>query len=227
MGVFIVNIIMVLCIFTYFMGALHYLVEKVANTSYIVMPMSVGFAILLVCMMKISKLEWKEFGITKLHWKRAVCEGFLLPIPLVIFCIAVKVVSAKIVPDLFGSQIFDFFGLIKNPDNRTWSYWILLNCSYWFLIVPVQELVVRGGIQGLLVHLLSGKYKLLMSLIISNMIYSTLHLFLGFVISIVVFLGGMYIGWIYSRTNNLISSTIAHAILGTLTVSLVQIEIYH
>jgi len=53
------------------------------------------------------------------------------------------------------------------------------------------------------------------------LIFSTAHLFMSFQIGILVFVGGLYLGWLYSRTHNLVGVWVAHWLLGSWALSVV------
>lgn len=219
MGLFLINIITVLCIFAYSLDGLQYLISIVPNTSYVALPLTLFMGIFLLIMMKFSRLSWREFGITLTNWKRAVFEGFVFPIPILGFGIFIKWAFIQLDPAYAGRQIFEPFAAIQDVSQHTWGHWLTLNVIYWFLMVPIQELLTRGGLQGLLEDFLIGKHRVLISILISNLIFSTVHVFFALHFGLIVFFGGLFIGWIYSRTHNLISSWIAHALLGTWALS--------
>jgi CRP-like cAMP-binding protein len=219
MGLFLIEIITVLCLFAYSLDGLQYLISVVPNTSYVALPLTLLMGVFLLVMMKYSKLSWKEFGLTLSNWKRAVFEGIVFPIPILGFGVFIKWAVIHLHPAYAGRALFEPFAAFTDPAQRTWGYWIAFNAIYWFFIVPIQELLTRGGLQGLLEHFLTGKHRVLISILISNLIFSTVHVFFALHFGLIVFFGGLFIGWIYSRTHNLISSSIAHAVLGTWALS--------
>jgi membrane protease YdiL (CAAX protease family) len=82
-------------------------------------------------------------------------------------------------------------------------------------VTPLQELIVRGGLQGPLEVFLTEKNSTIKAIIVSNLMFATVHLFLGMDIAILVFFAGLYFGWLYSRHHTLIGVILAHGILGT------------
>lgn len=52
------------------------------------------------------------------------------------------------------------------------------------------------------------------AIFLSNLIFSTMHLFMSVNLALLIFLAGIYFGWLYSRTRNLLGVTLAHALLG-------------
>jgi len=214
MGMFLVYIITGLCLFAYALSSLQYLVRKAPSSSYIALPLTLLIGASLLILMKLSKLSWSEFGVTLDNWRRSVFEGIVFPIPILGACLFVKWMLTLYDSDYAGQSLFEPFAVIEHPENKTWAFWFAANAIYCFFMVPIQELLTRGALQGLLADFLIGRWRVPLSILASNLVFSTVHVYFSLHTGVIVFLGGIYIGWIYSRTHNLISSMLAHAILG-------------
>jgi hypothetical protein len=214
MGLFLVFIITSLCFFAFALDSLEDLVKRIPNSAYISLPLTLLIGVFLLILMKFSKLSWTEFGIGKSNWRQAVIEGVIYPIPLLGACLLLKWMLILFHPEYFQHPFFEPFAMIQDPEDRTWLYWMSGVAVYSLFMVPIQELLTRGALQGLLEDFLVGKHKVLVAILCSNLMFSTIHVYFSFHIGIIVFFGGIYIGWIYSRNHNLISSWIAHAVLG-------------
>jgi len=105
-----------------------------------------------------------------------------------------------------------------NADPKTWWTFLLI---YILIVAPLQEFLSRGGLQGPLEEFLSSKYKVPLAILVSNLLFSTMHLFMSLEIALLVFIPGVYFGWLYSRTHNLLGVWIAHALVGTIGLSIV------
>ena len=214
MGIFLIYIVAGLCIFAYALSSLEHLLEIVPNSSYVALPLTLILGIGVLGMMKNSKLSWREFGISTKNWKQSTFEGFFFTIPILAIALGAKWILTMVLPEFAGRTLLEPFATIQDPAQQNWSYWIAFNMIYAFFMVPIQELLTRGALQGLLEDFLTGKYRILLSILMSNLIFSTIHVYLSLHLGFIVFLGGLFIGWIYSRTHNLIGSSIAHALLG-------------
>jgi CRP-like cAMP-binding protein len=219
MGAFLIVIITVLCLFTYSLNGLEYLMRVVPTTSYVALPLTFVMGIFLLILMRYSKISWRGFGLTLTNWKQAVFEGIIFPIPLLALGLLCKWAFIEFKPEYAGHPLFEPFAVFADPQDKTIWDWLALNSIYWIIMVPIQELLVRGALQGLMENFLTGKYRVFFAILVSNLIFSTTHIFFALHFGLIVFIGGIYIGWIYSRTHNLISSCIAHAILGTWALS--------
>jgi hypothetical protein len=187
------------------------------RSSFITLPMTLVFFIYFLFLMKISNFPLSTFGITLKNWKRAVFEGVVFTIPFAAVILAVKWFLISFVPHYIGRPLIE--GLASmNTNPKAW--WTLL-VIYILLIAPIQEFLCRGGLQGPLEEFISSKYKILLAILVSNLIFSTFHLFMSLEIGMLVFVPGIYFGWLYSRTHNLLGVWIAHAIVGTIGLSIV------
>jgi len=215
LGNLLVYIIMLLTLYTYSLSPLQYLFTIVTNTAYVTMPVTfviVGSVFLLI---RVSNLSWDQFGVSLTNWKQATFDGLVLPIPFLLGGVLFKWLLTQHHSNYIGHPIIEPFTMFLDPETHNWSSWFQMAAVYWFFVVPIQELLTRGALQGLFEHFLLTKHKVFISILLSNLIFSTTHLFFSPFISSLVFLGGLYIGWVYSRTHNLISSCLAHGILGT------------
>jgi CRP/FNR family cyclic AMP-dependent transcriptional regulator len=221
MGMLIIGIIIFLTSFMYVMIWLKTIINEVPNTSYISVPLTFGFGLSIFIFLKYFKLSFYEMGITTVNWKKSLFEGlFVTGLLAAIFFPVFKWFLIKYVPHYAGRPIFEPFELIQDPSHRNWGYWLKLNLMYVFVTIPVQELVCRGGIQGILEKFLTGKHRVILSILASNLMFGSTHAFLAPYISITVFISGCYMGMIYHRTHNLLASYCAHVVVGLSALSI-------
>ncbi|MDI1353066.1 MAG: CPBP family intramembrane metalloprotease, partial [bacterium] len=74
----------------------------------------------------------------------------------------------------------------------------------YLLLTPLQELIVRGGVQSSLQEFLSGKYRVLMAIVVSNLIFSMTHLHMSIGMGLFVLVYGIYWGFLYARQGHII-----------------------
>ena len=82
------------------------------------------------------------------------------------------------------------------------------------LSVPLQELVVRGALQGFLHEFLSGRGRLTWAIVLSNLMFSTAHVFISPFYSYATFGLGLFWGVLYARQGTLVGVSVSHAIVG-------------
>jgi CRP-like cAMP-binding protein len=217
LGNFFVYIVIMLSLFTFSLDGLKYIMTAGKNSSYITLPLTLAFFVFFIFFIKTSNFPLSTFGLTLANWKKAVREGIVFTIPFAAVIVAVKWVLISSVPHYMGRPLIE--GLTAmNADPKTWWMFLVI---YILVIAPLQELLSRGGLQGPLEEFLSSKYKVPLAILVSNLLFSTLHLFMSLEIGLLVFIPGVYFGWLYSRTHNLLGVWIAHALVGTVGLSIV------
>jgi hypothetical protein len=217
LGNFFVYIVIMLSLFTFSLDGLKYIMNVGKNSSYITLPLTLAFFVFFILFMKTSSFPLSTFGLTLKNWKKAVFEGIVFTLPFAALILAVKAVLISYLPHYMGRPLIEGLTSMR-ADPKTW--WTFL-AIYILLIAPLQEFLSRGGLQGPLEEFLSSKYKVPLSILVSNLLFSTMHLFMSLEIGLLVFIPGVYFGWLYSRTHNLLGVWIAHALVGTVGLAIV------
>jgi len=217
LGNFFVYIVIMLSLFTFSLDGLKYIMNAGKNSSYITLPLTLAFFFFSIFFIKTSNFPLSTFGLTFKNWKKAVFEGIAFTIPFVAVIVAVKWVLIHTLPHYMGRPIIEGLAAMK-ADPKTWWTFLVI---YILLIAPLQEFLSRGGLQGPLEEFLSSKHKVPLAILVSNLLFAALHLFMSLEIGLLVFIPGVYFGWLYSRTHNLLGVWIAHALVGTVGLSIV------
>lgn len=218
-GLFMVNVIVALCLFTFFLSWITEQQAGALSTTTITLPLTLGFVILFVLIMRGSNLPLSTFGLTTKNWRVAVKESLLYTTAFCVFVQFVKVMLIHTTTKYSGHDVFEPYlaiNLSKTSASLTpQQVWWMIFAIYWLIVSPLQELIVRGGLQGPLEVFLTEKYATVKAIFVSNLMFATAHLFMGLNISFYVFIAGIYFGWLFSRHHTLIGVILAHAILGT------------
>ena len=218
LGLFMMNVIIALCLFTFFLTWITQQSANAISSTKISAPVTGIFVILFLLIMKDSKLPLRTFGLTTHNWLKAVVESILFSIVVCGIIVVFKWILIKTTIRETGKERGEPFLQIHADKNTTLlmkeNMWWMIFITYVFIIVPLQELIVRGGLQSTLEVFLTEKHINLKAIIVSNLLFSTTHLFLGTEIALLVFIGGIYFGWLYMRHHTLIGVILAHGIVG-------------
>jgi hypothetical protein len=216
--VVMINIIVALCLFTFIYSWLISMEDDAMASTVISLPLTLGFAFFFLFIMKASKLKLSMFGLTMKNWRNSVREALLFTSILCCIVVLIKWIVIHTTQKYTGHSVFEpfitivshqgFYGLTQAEE------WLIILFIYTIIITPLQELIVRGGLQAPLEIFLPGKYVTLKAIIISNLIFSTTHLEMSIIMSVGALIAGFYFGWLYSRHHTLIGVTLAHALLG-------------
>lgn len=216
-GNFFVYVVIMMSLYTFSLDGLKYIMNVGKNSSYVTLPLTIAFLIFSLFLMRMMSFPLKTFGLTLDKWKRSIIEGIGFTIPFAAVIVAVKWLLINYVPHYAGRPLIE--GIAEMSSNpKTWWTFLFI---YILIVVPLQEFLSRGGLQGPLEEFLSSKYKVPLAILVSNLLFSTMHLFMSLEIGLLVFIPGVYFGWLFSRTHNLLGVWIAHAIVGTVGLSIV------
>lgn len=224
MGQFLVYIVVILALLLYSFRFLGFELKQAGTTTYVSTPIIIFLTFFVFLMIWSSELPLEVFGLTLKNWKRSVVEGLLMTIPICVLALVVKYLLMEFTNLYENRPLFDLFSLTSDPNYHTLTYWALVNFFY-ALFVPVQELMARGSLQGLLERFFIGKWKVITSIIVSNLIFSTCHAFVSDWMAIVALIGGLFFGMLYARTHNLIGVIICHILVGVWALGILGIVI--
>lgn len=222
MGSFLIYVITALSLFVYSEIPLKYALTHVKDTSIISIPMIIGLTLFAYLIIRACPFPMSTFGFTLKNTKKAVVESLYFTLPILIIIVFIKWLVIHYVPKFKGDALFDPFAL---RPTVTVYYW-MMNAFVYCLFVPIQEIMARGVLQGPLEIFLTGKHKVWKAIIISNLIFSAAHVFLSTEIALATFVMGIYFGWLYSRTYNLIGVIIAHCLIGIWGLSVVGVRLH-
>lgn len=188
--------------------------QRASITSAIII---VIFCVVLILMIRQSKLPLSFFGLTSKNWKLSLKESMAWSIVILGALLLTKWILVEYVPKYQHLPVFDF--------NPTQQRYLAFNFIIYGLHSPIQEFIVRGVLQGSLQHFFSGKNVTLRAIIISNALFSATHVhLLGGLLGMIVFVPGLFWGWLYSRHENLIGVSVSHLLVGWTALFFLNLE---
>lgn len=192
-------------------------IQSPPNRIFITVPASVLCGLIAILITRFSGLPITEFGITTKNWKRALFEGIIFTIPVLALITLLKwlAIEYHLLPEKVHPPLFGGVALLKQN---------LINIPlYLILTVPSQELLARGVLQGTLKRIWEGKYKNMIAILTTSFTFGATHLFISLLVASIVALASLFLGWIYSRTDNLLSVWASHSLLGVFGFSVLGI----
>jgi len=120
-----------------------------------------------------------------------------------------------------NDPIFDIMASV----DLNLSMFIMI-CILYALFAPIQEFVLRGGLQGALQMFLTGSpnRRTWGAILVANLMFSVSHVVISMNLVIVTFFIGLLWGWLYSRHRTLIGVSFSHIFLGLFAFSVVGFQ---
>ncbi len=181
----------------------------------------VGVGLFGFIIVKQSHYSLEFYGITlKNGWKYAK-EAFIWTLPFLAVMWAIKWALVAFVPrfkhlNVIGITqqegfMFSVFDASKVKQD-TEHFWIAL--AVYIALVPIQEFIARGCLQGCLYNFFTSSNRALLSIVTSNLLFGLFHGFKTLSFSLAACLIGLFWGWIYYKQKTLVGPIVSHALVG-------------
>ena len=176
-----------------------------------------GFGVALFALVKRSALPLSFFGVKAPdNWKRELLETLGATAVFLAVVSAAKYALIVSIPSLSHLHVFE----LSTFDGQK-----LLLMTAYIVLVPVQEMCIRGVLQGSIADALgdasSSRWK---AIIPSNALFAAVHAHMSIYFALGVFLPGLFWGWLYSRQTSLLGVCISHAIIGIFTIDVLGLK---
>ncbi len=174
--------------------------SKVATTFVISRLIEVAILTSSILLIIKSKLPLSNFGLTLKNWPRAIRESLMATVVAIFLCTLLKWVMIQL-------HVGDTSYLIRFG-NLEWSF------AFYILVAPLQEFLGRGVVQGTLQRIVPGRYGWLMAIVLTSLVFGTLHLYISTSFALASMAGSFLWGWLYLRHETIVGISISHFIIG-------------
>jgi len=206
-NIFFSYVIGLLCFYNLFIHFIINLSADVTMASIVSAIIILIFCAGLAFMIKHSGLPVRFFGLTLNNWKQSLKESLAWTVCIIAFFVALKFILINTISRYEHLPLFDF-----QPFEQKY---LAFNFILYGLHSPLQEFIARGVLQSGLSHFFTGKQATLWSIVISNALFAATHVHLfGGLLAVIVFLPGLFWGYLYARHQTLIGVSISHILIG-------------
>jgi len=214
-GLFVVRMFIILCIYTLSLRGLAIVETGFGDPTIVSSTMLFIVSFFVYHVMIKTHLPLSEFGISTINWRRSVVEGVVFALLLFCTMLVIKLTLITYVSKFQHISLFDFNTGIDNTFHVvSWKKTFIMLA--YILFSPIQEFLVRGGLQGSLYCFLTGtkQKRIWVSIIVSNLIFITFHSHISVLFGLTALIPGIVWGWLYSRHKTLIGVSISHILVG-------------
>jgi CRP/FNR family transcriptional regulator, cyclic AMP receptor protein len=192
---------------------MEFLPENV-TISAVSFPLILLYSGALYHMMRRSGAPFESFGLTLHNWRPAVREALLWTVPMCALATLMKLALLWGSASFADQRLFNLSGVL---DPRTpWSeiQVSLVLALLYAAAVPLQEFIVRGGLQTSLQRFEVGPSATVRAIVISNALFASSHLHLALGFAIFTFVPGLLWGVLYARQGSLVGVSVSHILCG-------------
>lgn len=216
-NLFFSYVIGLLCIYNLAISTITNLSMDNNRASIISASIILIFSAVLALMVRQSTLSFQLFGLTLKNWKPALKESLLWSLLIIMVMVLIKWILISSVAKYEHLPLIDF-----SPAHQRY---LAFNFLLYGLHSPLQEFITRGVLQGSLQRFFTGKNIALRAVIVSNALFSATHVhLLGGLLGVIVFVPGLFWGWLYTRHDNLLGVSISHILIGWTALFFLNLE---
>lgn len=154
------------------------------------------------------------FGLQLRRPLAVIGEAIALSLPIILLLTAGKWVLMQ-TTSLFGDHpLIDPFSDMPAEARAMSAYGTSLLA--YLLHSPLQELIVRSGLQGtlLLLHPPRTTWGRWGNIVGASFIFSAFHVYMGLGYAAVAFVPGLFWGWLFARQRSLLGPVVSHWLIG-------------
>ncbi|MEM6966059.1 MAG: cyclic nucleotide-binding domain-containing protein [Bacteroidota bacterium] len=177
----------------------------IVTPSVVLLIVLFGYGVARQIGIPLSYLGWK-FD----NWRAHLKEALLWTFAFLVAATILKWILIQVLPSYAERQVFESFIL---DDSLTPTLLIIFNLVY-AIMTPMQEFIARGILQGSLTRMLTGKYVTFKSILLSNLVFSALHLHIDLRFALITIIPGFFWGYLYDRQQSILGVSVSHLIIG-------------
>jgi membrane protease YdiL (CAAX protease family) len=175
-------------------------ISKVATTFVVSRLIELAILVSSILLIVKSKLPLSDFGLTLKNWPKAIKESLYATVVAIICCTLLKWF-------LISFNLSDNNYLVR-IGNLEWSF------AFYIIVAPLQEFLGRGVVQGTLQRIVPGNYGWLMAIVLTSLVFGTLHLYISTSFALASMVGSFLWGWLYFRHGTIAGVSLSHFIIG-------------
>lgn len=225
MSVFFIRLVVMLAVYTLSLNLIEKSKIYFSTTTVISVGIIIIFVLMLIAIIKKSGYPYSFYGLTFKNSLNHCREAFIFTVPILAFIVVLKWLVISFIPSLHHYPLFDVTASFQSKTDFTWTKYFIFMTMY-AVFCPIQEFIVRGGIQSPLQFLLEGSAKTVKwsAIIVSNLLFASAHSHTSFGFAVLVFVPGLFWGWLYARQRSLVGVSLSHITVGVWAVFIVGFQ---
>jgi CRP-like cAMP-binding protein len=225
-GTLLIALVAILSAFTFSLG-LQAQLARAGLRQLVVFVICLSGLVAVGITMRLSRLPMSFFGFTTRSWRGAVREAIVASVTLIASLVAVKSLLISVADGWRAVPLLHLVALIDSGDPTAVRAHFVQLALYVLAVVPLQEILIRGCLQGSLEEFLVGRHRVILAVATSNLVFSVTHSYFSPHFALLTLLPGLVWGWLYHRQRTLIGPILSHALVGVAAMDIIGIvELY-
>lgn len=210
LGELLVNVVSLLAGYTILLEALDRLSDKLPqSSSAISLPLLAVFGWGSWRFIRNTGIPLADFGLGFRNLLGSVFEASVLTVPFMALLTGVKWLVLMSRAEWRGLPLFEHTSIAHLGEPTVRNLLIVYGVSSL-----VQEMIVRSALQSTLEMFLWGKHRTLRAIVVASLCFSVNHMHLSFLFACLVFLPGMFWGWLFHRRRHILGPALSHLVVG-------------
>lgn len=222
LGVFMVAMFWLISLYTLSLTSLIKFEKYLSNSTFLSVGLIFFFAVGILSAMRLTKLPLSRFGITSKDWQKQVLHAVLYTLPIMFVFFVLKMYLVYFCDNPHHINLFS--GTDEGVVDGLFSLKLYLSvvCMY-ALLSPIQELVARCALQSTFFYFLPGNetFRTWNAIILSNLIFASVHSHLSLFFASLTFLPGLFWGWLFNKQRSYIGVSVSHILLGVWVIFII------
>lgn len=168
--------------------------------------------------------ELSSFGLTLRRAPAYAAQAALLTLPVLAGLVLIKGAAIRLLPWMHQEPLLRPGAIFGPSPFRPGAYALAL--AVYVILTPLQEFFYRAGLQGSLQRLMpspAGRTNW-RAIIIANLVFASVHSYIGFRFAGAVFLPGLLWGWLFDRQRSLVGASVSHVLFGVVALFLLGMQ---
>lgn len=211
---FLINIVVFLSLFAIFVPSLEHAIKNVYPT-LITTPLVFLGSILVFLRLRALNLPLSVVGVTTQNLKKTIIESVTISLVMLLAIVLIKFILIHTVKAFSTQPLFltayTRYQMRTGTPMSTLMY--IFSILFYATHAIFQEIIARGSIQGIFSQVFPENKKYY-SIILASLVFASAHAYFGIGYVLVVFLPGLFWGWLFYKQQNIFGAIISHIIIG-------------
>ncbi len=176
-----------------------------------------------IIMMKRMPYPYEFYGITLKNWRKVLAQSFIATSLIIGLGLFVKWLFIHFIPEYQHIALFEF------PVFRKLGIGLgIVVAIVYCVFTLVQEGITRCLLQTPLHHILKGKYSHVKTVILTTIVFSTMHMhFIDLTVPLIVLIPGLYWSIMFALQRSLLGTSLSHMMIGVIGAMVIGFPGFH